>query len=123
MTATPLYERIGGYDRIAAIVRGLFARMQEDPRFARFGTGRSIDSRRKAEQLTVIQLCELAGGPCYYTGRDMRTSHHGLGITEEEWNASLDHLRAALRENGAAGGEQEEFVALFERYRHEIVGE
>ena len=39
-----LYERPGGYDKIAAIVRGQFARMQADPQFARFGTGRSIDS-------------------------------------------------------------------------------
>ena len=105
-----LYARIGGYDKIAAIVRGLFARMQADPQFARFGTGRSIDSRRRTEQMTVIQLCALAGGPCYYTGRDMVTAHRGLGITEEEWTASLDHARAALQENGISDREREEFV-------------
>ena len=116
-----LYARLGGYDQIAAIVRGLFARMQADARFARFGTGRSIDSRRRTEQLTVTQLCALSGGPCYYTGRDMATAHRGLGITEEEWTASLEHTQAALQENGIAEREQQEFLVLFERYRNEII--
>ena len=119
----PLYARLGGYDKIAAIVHGLFARMQADPRFARFGTGRSIDSRRKTEQLTVIQLCALAGGPCYYTGRDMATAHHGLGITQQEWAASLDHARVALHENGIGDQEQKEFLILFESYRNDIIDE
>lgn len=116
-----LYTRLGGYDRIAGIVRGLFARMQADPGFARFASGRSIDSRRRAEQLTVMQLCALAGGPCYYTGRDMLTAHRGLGITGEEWAVSLEYTRAALRENGIGDPEQQEFLALFERYRDDIV--
>lgn len=120
-TEASLYARLGGYDKIAAIVRGLFARMQADPLFARFGTGRSTDSRRKTEQLTVIQLCALAGGPCYYTGRDMATAHQGLGITQEEWTATLAHTGAAIHENGIGDREHREFLALFERYRNDIV--
>src|SRR6185437_1257704 len=58
-TVASLYVRPCGYDKIAAIVRGQFARMQADPQFSRFGTGRSIDSHRQAEQMTVIQLCAL----------------------------------------------------------------
>ena len=37
-------------------------------------TGRRVDSRKRAQQLTVEQICALAGGPCYYTGRGMRDS-------------------------------------------------
>ena len=51
----------------------------------------------------------------------MLTAHRGLGITEAEWMASLDYARAALQENGILDREQEEFVALFERYRDDIV--
>jgi len=109
------------YDKIAAIVRGQFARMQADPQFSRFGTGRSIDSRRQAEQMTIIQLCALAGGPCYHGGKDMLTAHRGIGITEAEWMASLDYAWATLQENGILDREQQEFVALFERYRDDIV--
>lgn len=116
-----LYRRLGGYDGIAAIVETLFGLMREDQRFARFGTGRSTESKKRAQQLTVDQMCALAGGPCYYIGRDMKTSHAGLGITDAEWDANLELTKQALHKNGIAGNEEQEFLALFERYRHDIV--
>ena len=60
-----LYQRLGGYDGIAAIIETLFGLMREDQRFARFGTGRSTESKKRAQQLTVEQICALSGGPCY----------------------------------------------------------
>jgi hemoglobin len=115
-----LYHRLGGYDVIAAVVDDLFARLREDPTFARFMT-RSSDSQRRARQLLVDQICALAGGPCVYIGRDMKTSHAGLGITEDEWEANLRHTAAALEKYGIAGPERGEFLALFTRYKEEIV--
>ena len=116
-----LYRRLGGYDTIAAIVADLFQRLKEDSRFARFGLGRSLDSKVRVQQLTVEQLCALAGGPCVYLGRDMKTSHRGLGITEAEWEANREHTIQVLRQHGIGEPEQSEFLELFERYRAEIV--
>jgi hemoglobin len=116
-----LYKRLGGYDVIAGIVAGLFQRLKEDPRFARFGMGRSLDSKARVQQLTVEQLCALAGGPCIYLGRDMKTSHGGLGITKAEWEANREHTLHVLQEHGIGEPEQGEFLELFERYRTEIV--
>lgn len=116
-----LYQRLGGYDKIAAVIDDLFAKLREDPRFARFAAGRSVDSHQRARQLLVDQLVSLAGGPCFYIGRDMKTSHAGLGITEEEWNANLEHTAAALKHNGIPEAEQREFLALFTSYRDDIV--
>lgn len=116
-----LYKRLGGYDAIAAIVAGLFLLMKEDERFRRFGLGRSLDSKARVQQLTVEQVCALAGGPCIYLGRDMKTSHRGLGITEAEWEASLELTRQALGRQGVGEREQREFLDLFERLRAEIV--
>lgn len=116
-----LYRRIGGYDVIAAIVDDFFAAMRDDPRFARFGTGRGADSKQRAQQLTVEQLCALSGGPCVYIGRDMKTSHAGLGITEAEWEASLQLLANSLDRLGVAPRERAEFVALFGAYQEDIV--
>jgi hemoglobin len=115
-----LYERLGGYDAIAAIVDDFLAMMRNDPRFARFGGGRSLDSVRRTRQLIVEQLTELAGGPCVYTGRDMKTSHAGLGITQDDWEASLRHVQAALDHAGVPLQEASEFLSFFERYRAEI---
>ena len=65
-----LYRRLGGYDAIAGIVADLFQRMKEDERFRRFGQGRGLDSKARAQQLTVDLICNQAGGPCFYLGRD-----------------------------------------------------
>ncbi len=127
MQATPqvsgktLYERLGGYDAIAAIVDEFLRRLRADPMFARFGGGRSHDSTRRGRELLVSQMCELAGGPCVYMGRDMKTSHGGLGITTAEWEASLRHTADALDNFKVPAKEKQEFIALFERYRGEIV--
>ncbi|HJT01516.1 MAG TPA: group 1 truncated hemoglobin [Terriglobales bacterium] len=116
-----LYQRLGGYDVIARVIDDLFGLMRTDPRFSRFGAGRSLDSHQRARQLTVDMICHLAGGPCVYIGRDMKASHAGLGITEQEWEVNLQYTRQALIKNGIAEKEQGEFLALFERYREEIV--
>ena len=120
-TELSLYKRLGGYDPIAAIVDDLFASMRADARFSRFSGGRSIDSRKRSQQLTVDLICSLSGGACYYAGRDMRASHAGLAITEGEWEALLELTRRALDNHRIGGREQAEFLSLFERYKHDIV--
>jgi hemoglobin len=120
-TEPSLYKRLGGYDVIAAIVDDLFGLLRADARFSRFGMGRGIDSHKRAQQLIVDQICSLSGGPCYYAGRDMKTSHAGLGITESEWEANLALTRVALKKNHIVDREQAGFLSLFERYKSDIV--
>src|SRR6201997_1352824 len=119
--ARSLYQRMGGYDVIAAVIDDLFAILHDDPAFARFFGGRSKDSVIRSRQLLVDQMCALSGGPCQYIGRDMRTSHGGLGITNSEWEANMKASDAALVKNGVGAAESAEFLALFERYRDDIV--
>ena len=119
--ATSLYQRMGGYDVIAAVIDDLFAILHDDPGFARFFGGRSADSAIRSRQLLVDQMCGLSGGPCNYIGRDMKTSHQGLGITDAEWEENMKASDAALAKNGVGEPERAEFLALFERYRDDIV--
>jgi hemoglobin len=119
--ATSLYQRMGGYDVIAAVIDDLFAILHDDPGFARFFGGRSADSAIRSRQLLVDQMCGLSGGPCNYIGRDMKTSHQGLGITDAEWEENMKASDAALAQNGVGEPERAEFLALFERYRDDIV--
>jgi hemoglobin len=115
-----LYQRLGGYDVIAAFVDDTYRMLKGDPRFSRFAA-RSVDSQQRSRQLLVDQICHLAGGPCYYTGRDMKTSHTGLHITEIEWEISLDYTRQALRKHGVGDQEANEVIELFNRYRSDTV--
>lgn len=119
--ATSLYQRMGGYDVIAAVIDDLFAILRGEPTFARFFGGRSADSLIRSRQLLIDQMCALSGGPCNYIGRDMKTSHIGLGITDAEWEANMRASDAALIRSDVGAVERAEFLALFERYRGEIV--
>jgi hemoglobin len=120
-TDSSLYHRIGGYDVIAAAIDGMLMRMRPDPQFARFATGRSEDSHRRARQFLVDQLCALGGGPCFYTGRDMKTSHKGLGITESDWEALIKYMQGSMAELNIPQREQDEVIALWTSYKSEIV--
>jgi len=112
---------MGGYDVIAAAIDGMLMRMREDPQFARFAMGRSEDSHRRARQFLVDQLCALAGGPCLYTGRDMKSSHKGLGITESDWQTTIKYMRDSMTELKIPQREQDEVIALWTNYKSEIV--
>jgi len=116
-----LYRRLGGYDVIAAVIDEFLSRFRSDPRLARFGTGRSVDSHQRTRQLLVDQICWLAGGPCQYIGRDMKIAHAGLGITEAEWQTSIEYASAALEKCSMALKEKEEFLAIFQKYKGDIV--
>ena len=116
-----LYRRLGGYDVIAAAIDGMLARQRANPRLARFSSGRSEDSKLRGRQLLVDQLCALSGGPCVYTGRDMRTSHQGLGISEDDWQAVMKHMRDAMADLKIPEKEREEVIALWNGYKSDIV--
>lgn len=119
--AKTLYERLGRYDGIATIVDEFLGRLRADPMFARFGGGRSLDSTQRGREFLVSQMCELSGGPCKYFGRDMKAAHSGLGITGAEWEACMRHTADAIDHLKVGAREKDEFLALFERYRAEIV--
>lgn len=115
-----LYERIGRYDTISAVVDAYLAGVRSDPQFARF-TGRGADSLIRAKQLLKDQLCALTGGPCTYIGRDMKTAHGGLGITAEEWNTNMKYMAAALDKAKITGKEKTDFLAIVDSLRPQIV--
>src|SRR6266851_7683755 len=91
-----LYKRVGGYDALAAVTDDFIGRMATDKALSRFFVGHSKDSLGRIRQLVVDQLCAATGGPCVYIGRDMKTSHAGLGITERDWDGSVKHLVGTL---------------------------
>jgi hemoglobin len=116
-----LYQRLGGYDVIAGLVDNFVHQLGEDPAFKRFGGGRSMDSLHRTRQLVVDQICYLSGGPCVYIGRDTKTAHAGLAITDEEWESSMKKWKIALDQFKVADQEQKDFLAMIEKLRPDIV--
>src|SRR6266542_7060758 len=119
-TAT-LYARLGGYDAIAAVADDLLPRLMSDSQLARFWKNRAADSVRREKQLLIDFLCASAGGPLYYVGRDMKTSHRGLGISERDCQLFIGHLNATLDEFRVATNEKADVLAFIESTKKDIV--
>jgi hemoglobin len=116
-----LYERLGGYNAIAAVVDDFVGRLIMDKRFERFFAGHSTDSKKRIRQHIVDQFCAAAGGPCIYTGRTMKDSHAGLGITEDDWNAAAQHLVATLDKFKVGAQEKKELLDFVGSLKNDIV--
>lgn len=119
--AKSLYERMGGYNVIAGLVDNFIAQLGKDPAFKRFGGGRAQDSLVRTRQLVVDQICNLTGGPCAYIGRDMKTAHGGLAVTQEEWDSSMKKWGVALDDFKMQDPERQEFIDMIAKLRPDIV--
>jgi len=119
--APSLYKRLGGYDAIAAVTDDFLARLSTDPQFAKFFAGHSTDSIKRIRQNVVDQLCAATGGPCVYTGRDMKTSHAGLGITDKDWDASVKLLVTTLDKFNVPAKEKDEVLGAVGGLKKDIV--
>src|SRR5499433_1860841 len=116
-----LYERLGGYDAIAAVANDLLPRLQADPQLGRFWAHRGLDGVNREKQLLIDFLCASAGGPVYYRGRDMALCHRGMRISESDWAAFLGHAAATLAKFRVPEAEQLEVVGFVQSLKKEIV--
>ncbi len=116
-----LYQRLGGYDGIAAFATDLVGRLQKDPQLGRFWAHRGTDGVKRELQLLIDFLCNCAGGPLYYRGRDMKLAHAGMGISESDWNLFLGHAAATMDKFAVPERERGEVVAYVQSLKAEIV--
>ena len=121
-TTTPsLYKRLGGYDAIAAVVDDFVPRLVGDPQLSRFFVGHATDTRLRIRQHVVDIVCMASGGPCLYFGRDMKTTHKGLGITEADWTTMSNLLVVSLDKFKVGQKEKDELFAIVAGLKKDIV--
>lgn len=121
MSDQSLYERLGGYDAIAAVTEAFLPRLQSDDKLRRFWDNRGADGIEREKQLLIDFLSNAAGGPVYYAGRNMQLSHTGMGVDEEDWRRLVSHLAATLESFNVPKQEMDEVVAFVNSTKHEIV--
>lgn len=122
-TAKPsatLYDRLGGSDAIAKVVDEFVSNVAADARVKDFFAKTDIPMLKKH---LVDQICNATGGPCEYTGRDMKTVHKGMGVTEAHWNATVEDLVKALDTFGVKDTEKNELLAILGTLKPDIVGQ
>jgi len=116
-----LYQRLGGYDAIAAVTDEFIGRLASDEQEKRFFIGFSTDSKMRIRQLSVDLICKSTGGPCVYSGRDMKTAHAGAGITKSDWDRTLKIFGEVLNKFKVPDKEQQEIAALLTPLEKDIV--
>jgi hemoglobin len=116
-----LYTRLGGYDALAAVTDDFIGRLAGDKSLGKFFVGLSNDSKTKVRQHVIDFLCKATGGPCAYTGRDMKLVHTGLNITKSEWDASVKHLITTLDKFKVPAKEKGEVLGAVGPLEKEIV--
>jgi hemoglobin len=117
-----LYQRLGGYDALAAVTDDFVGRLATDPQLKHFFAGHNTEGLTRIRQHVIDFLCKATGGPCAYTGQDMKTAHTGLGITEKDWNVSVKHLVATLDKFQVPEKEKSEVIAALSGLKGDIVG-
>jgi len=117
-----LYTRLGGYDAIVAVTKDFITRLATDPQLSKFFVGLNDTSKARVEAHVIDFLCVATGGPCIYTGQDMKTAHTGLHITEADWNTSVAHLTETLNKFKVPQKEQTEVMTAIGSLKGDIVG-
>jgi|LNFM01.1.fsa_nt_gb hemoglobin len=113
-----LYDRLGG----AVTVQAIAARVID-------GFATAPDGARAFDRVKLPRvkrglgefLCVLADGPCHYSGDDMKVVHAGLNISEREFNALVEHLRATLDALDVPQGAKNELLRRLAPMRRDIV--
>ncbi|SOY69006.1 Hemin transporter (fragment) [Cupriavidus taiwanensis] len=117
-TTSSLYDRLGGLPAITAVVDDFVGNLATDPRIqARFA---NADMPRLKARL-VEQICAGSGGPCTYAGRDMKTAHAGMAITNDEFDALVDDLVKSLDKFKVPAREQKELLGILGPMRKDVV--
>jgi len=116
-----LYQRLGGYDAISAVVNEFADRLFTDKKLAPFFGALSTDTRDRFKQLNTLLVCSATGGPCTYLGRPMATSHQGMNVTDGDFDAVANHLMATLNKFKVPAAEKEELMGIIGALRGGVV--
>ena len=122
-TMTPqksLYDRLGGQPAVTAVVDDFVGNVAADNRINGFFARTDIPRLKKN---LVDQICQGTGGPCTYTGRDMRTAHKGVNITDAQFNALVEDLVKTLDKFKVPEKEKGELLGVLGPMKPQIVGQ
>ncbi|NQD36503.1 group 1 truncated hemoglobin [Permianibacter sp. IMCC34836] len=113
-----LYTRIGGLPVLQKITSRLVDRSSTEPVTKRSFNKVNLD---RVKEKLAEQFCVLAGGPCTYTGDDMKLVHQGLNISEREFYGLVEQLRQVLDSEGIGSREKNELLALLAPMKPQVV--
>ncbi len=115
-----LYDKIGGTDGITTVVEAFLTNVGGDDRInARFANT-DLDNLK---MLLIEQVCEATGGPCTYSGMNMKDAHTGMDITEAEFGALAEQMSKAMMSSGVGQDEHDTIMGVLGGMHDDIVGQ
>lgn len=116
-----LYDRLGGYGAISAVVDDFAPKLFDDPIVGKRFFGMSDDSREGFRQKNKNLVCAVTGGPCKVISRPANVAHGGMGIKASEFNIVVQHLVDSLNKFKVPEKEHQELLAIIGTLRPDIV--
>lgn len=113
-----LYDRLGGKTAITAVVDDFVGRVAADNRINGKFANANIP---RLKSMLVDQICQASGGPCTYTGRDMKSTHAGMGVSSSEFDALVGDLVATLNKFKVPEREKNELLGALGPMKGDIV--
>ena len=122
-TQKTLFDRLGGRAGITAVVDDFVANCAADTRINRFFAETAKDPKRMAmfKGHLVDQLCEATGGPCKYTGKNMRDAHRGMGISSADFDALVEDLVKSLTKFNVSAADQKILLGVLGPMKADMV--
>lgn len=113
-----LYDRLGGKGVITAVVETFVGNVGGDKRINGYFGSTDLT---KLKMHLVNQICQASGGPCKYTGRTMKQTHAGMGVTDAAFGALVEDLVAALDHHKVGKTEKDELLGVLGPMKSDIV--
>lgn len=123
MPERSLYERLGGVNAIAMVVDRFSdkivanAKLNVNPKLKEWNSKGELEGLKF---MRTLWICEAAGGPFKYTGKDMHEAHKHLQITPEEFDEVGMEIGLALDHFGAGAREKQELLAAVTAHKREV---
>ena len=118
MAQKSLYERLGGKPAIQAVVDDFIGNVAADGRINQRFANANVP---RLKMRLVDQICEASGGPCKYTGQNMKDAHTGMRITDADFNALVEDLVKSLDKFKVGAQEKSELLAALGSMKPDIV--
>lgn len=116
--AAGLYQAFGEKAGLQALMDDFVQRLAAD---AAIGDQFKTTNLQNLSRLLTEQTCQLAGGPCQYSGRDMVQSHAGLNITPAHFNRLVEVLQASMDAKGIPFTRQNQMLALLAPMHRDVI--
>ena len=113
-----LYQRLGEEPGLRKIVNDVLDKNLNNPRIGHYF--KKVDMT-KLKQLVFDFFSMGIGGPHQYTGRDMRTAHTGMNISDEDFESANEDTLLALDKNGVGPAEKNEVIAILNSMRADVI--